>query len=232
MDRRISHIDASRFTSDIHHARTIFIIPTLPFAEPTAFFSSLAAHGPPEVLSNTGKLLTYPAALLLNVDDNLQAAILKHIPPFWESDKENQGGTAYETEEKEWQALFNHLSEDAHFLAYKKDGFVKDENDEGYGYTDLSLWCAAWLGERGKTGNSEEGQKLRAARKRARYSSDSPQEDSDDDDDDDVSRRYKRSKTDEDVEIELGTQSAGSSETSREQRRGSRIMRPSNWPEE
>ncbi|CAI6335239.1 unnamed protein product [Periconia digitata] len=150
-------------------AKSIFIIPTLPLANPTAFFSCLGTQGSIASLCNTQALLTFPAAMLLDMEPRIKHDLRNNPPLFHPPFNTTIGHNhPYNPQKKEWDALFEHLLK-GNFPLLKKEGGAIERERDGYGLVDLSIWCAGWISERGKTGTSEEG---KAERVRLRASKD------------------------------------------------------------
>jgi hypothetical protein len=155
-------------SSSVNQQHDFFIIPTLPIALSTAFFTALGSQGPIDRLT-VPHLLPHPAALLLNLSSNLKNMLSQYLPNFWEdklptaashSVQPNAETFARHLEKEEWNALFEHLLAGRQPLVqYNAEEIEVESADEGYGLADLNNWIAGWIGDRqrGSSGEKDVG---------------------------------------------------------------------------
>ncbi|KAF2240792.1 hypothetical protein BU26DRAFT_525700 [Trematosphaeria pertusa] len=128
-----------------------FVIPTLPIAFPSQFFSALASYVPITHLT-VASMLSYPSAYLLAVSSGLKGVLRSKLPNFWK----DQGPVDAE-EEALWTTFFDHLLRGREMLIMRNGAELPVDEGDGYGHMDLEMWIAGWLAERQMKGMREKG---------------------------------------------------------------------------
>ncbi|KAF2477917.1 uncharacterized protein BDR25DRAFT_348221 [Lindgomyces ingoldianus] len=118
-----------------------FILPTLPLAFPTHFFTAFVSHAPLSALT-LPSILSCPAATQLALSDPLRELLQSFQPNFWKP--------ATQVQKKSWAAFFVHLQHSRKETLCLSNGgdFQVDNGEVGYSKIDLEMWLAGWKAER------------------------------------------------------------------------------------